>query len=78
MVGVPDDKWGQAVTGVVELAEYADADEDELRAFVRARLAPYKAPKRVLITEDLERAPNGKADYKGVRAFAFEALGIDA
>lgn len=78
VVGVPDDKWGQAVTGVVELADQAHVDEDELRAFVRARLAPYKAPKRVLITDDLKRAPNGKADYKGVRAFAFQALGIPA
>jgi len=77
VVGVPDDKWGQSVTGVVEFADNASASEDELRAFVRTRLAAYKAPKRVLVTDDLKRAPNGKADYKGVRAFAFEALGIE-
>ncbi|MEO1189886.1 MAG: AMP-binding protein, partial [Pseudomonadota bacterium] len=78
VVGVPDDKWGQAVTGVVELADGADADEDTLRAFVRTRLAAYKAPKRVLFSPDLKRAPNGKADYKSIRAFAYEQLGIDA
>lgn len=78
VVGVPDDKWGQAVTGVVELAEDSQVDEDTLRAFVRARLAPYKAPKRVLFSPDLKRAPNGKADYKGVRAFAYQQLGIEA
>ena len=78
VVGVPDDKWGQAVTGVVELTDGAQTDEDTLRAFVRTRLAPYKAPKRVLFSPDLKRAPNGKADYKGIRAFAFEQLGIEA
>lgn len=77
VVGVPDDKWGQAVTGVVEFANNASASEDELKAFVRTRLAAYKAPKRVLVTDDLKRAPNGKADYKTVRAFAYDALGIE-
>ncbi|MCR9194298.1 MAG: hypothetical protein NXH88_06175 [Hyphomonas sp.] len=77
VVGIPDDKWGQAVTGVVELTDSASVSEDELRAFVRTRLAAYKAPKRVLVTADLKRAPNGKADYKSVRAFAYEALGIE-
>ncbi|MEO1361790.1 MAG: acyl-CoA synthetase, partial [Pseudomonadota bacterium] len=76
VVGVPDDKWGQSVTGVVELADGATADEDELRAFVRTRLAPYKAPKRVLFADDLKRAPNGKADYKRIRTLAYDALGI--
>ena len=66
------------MTGVVELVPGSEADEDTLRAFVRSRLAPYKAPKRVLFSPDLQRAPNGKADYKGIRAFAFEQLGISA
>nr|WP_070958976.1 acyl-CoA synthetase [Hyphomonas sp. Mor2] len=77
VVGVPDDKWGQAVTGVVEFADNATASEDELKDFVRSRLAAYKAPKRVLVSEDLKRAPNGKADYKAIRAFAYAQLGIE-
>ncbi|MDJ0921377.1 MAG: acyl-CoA synthetase [Henriciella sp.] len=76
VVGVPDEQWGQAVTGVVELADGADLDEDALRAFVRTKLAAYKAPKRVVAMPDLQRAPNGKADYKGVKAFALEVLGL--
>ncbi|MHA7899990.1 MAG: acyl-CoA synthetase [Henriciella sp.] len=78
VVGVPDDKWGQAVTGVVQLTDEASVDEDELRAFVRTRLAPYKAPKRILFADDLKRAPNGKADYKRIRMLAYEALGLGA
>ncbi|MEO0549077.1 MAG: acyl-CoA synthetase [Pseudomonadota bacterium] len=78
VVGVPDEQWGQAVTGIVELADGAALEEDTLKAFVRTKLAAYKAPKRVVAMPDLKRAPNGKADYKGVKAYALEALGIEA
>jgi len=50
VVGVPDDKWGQAVTGVVVLASGAAFDEDEVRRHVRATLAGYKTPKHILVT----------------------------
>ena len=74
VVGVPDDKWGQAVTAVVSLER--DVSEDELRAFVQGKLARYKAPKRVLFKENLGRAPNGKADYKSIKEFALKELGL--
>ncbi len=76
VVGVPDEQWGQAVTAVVQPNAGAAPDEDTLRAFVQSKLARYKAPKRVLFTSDLARAPNGKADYKGVKRFALQALGL--
>ena len=78
VLGVPDEKWGQAVTGVVTLANGAAFDEDALRAHVREHLAGYKTPKRIVVAEVPLRAPNGKADYKGVGNFARAALGIPA
>ena len=72
--GVADDKWGQAVTAVVELRPGAEFDEDALRRHVRGQLAGYKTPKRVFAVERMFRAPNGKADYKRARQFAQEAL----
>jgi 3-oxocholest-4-en-26-oate---CoA ligase len=75
VVGVPDDKWGQAVTAVVSLD--GDVSEDELRAFVQGKLARYKAPKRILFKDNLGRASNGKADYKSIKAFALAELGIN-
>ena len=74
VVGVPDDKWGQAVTAVVSTDTAADAGE--LKEFVKTRIAHYKAPKSILFKDDLGRAPNGKADYKSIRAFALSELGI--
>ncbi len=76
VVGVSDEKWGQAVTGVVELHAGARFDEEELRAYVRARLAGYKCPKRVLRVDSLGRAPNGKADYQRIADHARATLGL--
>ena len=76
VVGVPDDRWGTAVTAVVEPAPGAGLDEPTLREHVRRLLAGYKVPKRIVGTEKMFRAPNGKADYKGARAHALNALGM--
>ncbi|GAA4409171.1 acyl-CoA synthetase [Quisquiliibacterium transsilvanicum] len=74
VIGVADDKWGQAVTAVVELRAGAEFDEDALRRHVRGQLAGYKSPKRVFAVDRMFRAPNGKADYKGARDYAQKAL----
>ncbi len=77
VVGVPDEKWGQAVTGIVEMAEGYELNQEELRQFVRARLAGYKTPKHIFTGGPPFRAPNGKADYKSVGEFARQQLGIE-
>jgi fatty-acyl-CoA synthase len=74
VVGLPDEKWGQAVTGIVQLSADTDLDEDALRSHVRLQLAGYKTPKRILAVERMFRAPNGKADYKSATTFASDAL----
>jgi len=66
--GVQDEKWGQAVTAVVETR--APVSEADLIAHVKVRLAAYKAPKRVVAVAQVPRAPNGKADYVSARALA--------
>ena len=75
VVGVPDEKWGESVTGVVTLEAGKQATEAELRAHVRERLAGYKTPKRIVFTAVPMRAPNGKADYKSAKQTALAALG---
>ncbi len=76
VVGVPDEKWGQAVTAVVTITPEENFDEADVRAHVHQRLAGYKAPKHVLIAGVALRAPNGKADYKSALDFAKRQLGI--
>ena len=54
VVGVPDEKWGQMVTAVIQMERGQYLDEDALREFVRTRLAGYKTPKRILTIENIE------------------------
>jgi 3-oxocholest-4-en-26-oate---CoA ligase len=72
VVGLPDDKWGQSITAVVQLRPGATLDEAALRGFVHERLAGYKVPKRIFARHDLERAPNGKANYPLIRDYALQ------
>ncbi|MGW5495126.1 acyl-CoA synthetase [Streptomyces olivaceoviridis] len=58
VVGLPDERWIEAVTAVV--VPRGEVTEEELIAHVKARLAPFKAPKRVLFTGELPRNASGK------------------
>jgi fatty-acyl-CoA synthase len=76
VVGVPDERWGQAVTAVVQLLPGAPFDEESLQGRVRAGLAPYKCPKRILQVEQVWRSPSGKVDYAATTKLARERLGV--
>jgi acyl-CoA synthetase (AMP-forming)/AMP-acid ligase II len=54
VVGVPDERLEQLVVLCVVLKEGATAAEDDIKGFLRERVAPYKVPKRVLFFEDGE------------------------
>ncbi|MDQ3145354.1 MAG: AMP-binding protein [Actinomycetota bacterium] len=71
-VGVADDRFGQAITAVVELEPGAELDEAGIIATVKASLAAYKAPKRVIAIDTIGRGPNAKVDYKRLTAYATE------
>jgi 3-oxocholest-4-en-26-oate---CoA ligase len=70
VVGLPDERFGQAITALVELHPGSDFEEHELITHVKGRLASYKAPKQVLVVPTIGRAPNGKLDYKTLTATA--------
>ena len=58
VIGLPDDRWIEAVTAVV--VRRGDVSEAELLAHARENLAHFKAPKRVLFLEELPRNASGK------------------
>jgi fatty-acyl-CoA synthase len=74
VVGIDDEKFGQAVTAVVSLNEGAAATEGDIIAGVKGQLAGFKAPKRVVFVSQVPRAPNGKADYKAAKQHALDAI----
>jgi len=60
VVGVPDEKWGELVLGLVVLAPGASATEAELIAYTKTKLAGYKCPKRIEFRDELARTATGK------------------
>jgi fatty-acyl-CoA synthase len=74
VVGVPDEKWGEAVTAVVALRTDAHASEADILEGARAHLAGFKRPKHVVIVPEIPRGPAGKADYKWARSLAEKHL----
>ncbi|HWM19662.1 MAG TPA: AMP-binding protein [Ilumatobacteraceae bacterium] len=76
VVGVPDERFGEAIMALVEPNPGATADEAELIAHVKEKLAAFKAPKRVLSVSTVARAANGKLDYRQLRSEALARLDL--
>jgi fatty-acyl-CoA synthase len=68
VIGVPDDKWGEAVTALVVAKPGAVPDPEALRLLVRERKGAVYAPKTVEVVDSLPLTPVGKADKKVLRA----------
>jgi long-chain acyl-CoA synthetase len=60
VIGVPDDRWGEAVKAIVVLKQGAQASVAEIIAYARERIAGYKVPKSVDFVDALPRNPSGK------------------
>jgi fatty-acyl-CoA synthase len=68
VVGVPDDKWGEAVTAVVVAREGARPNAEELINLVKARKGSAHAPKHVKFVNELPMTGVGKVDKKVLKA----------
>ena len=75
VVGLPDERFGEAITAIVELGDSASFDEAKLIAHVKEHLAAYKSPKRVLSIDSIGRAANGKVDYQRLKQLAIDMIG---
>ena len=69
VVAQPDEKWGEVPCAFIELKEGASADEAEMIAFTRERLAGFKCPKKVVFQE-LPKTSTGKIQKFELRALA--------
>ncbi|MGW6543706.1 acyl-CoA synthetase [Streptomyces massasporeus] len=76
VAGVPDAQWGHHVAAVVQLRAGAAAPSlQDIQTHCRDRLAGYKIPRQLVITESIQRSPSGKADYRWAREVAATADG---
>jgi acyl-CoA synthetase (AMP-forming)/AMP-acid ligase II len=68
VLGLPDERFGEAVAAAVQLARGRRLDGEALRAHVRSSLAGYKVPRQIVAVPEVTRGPNGKVDVPRVRA----------
>jgi long-chain acyl-CoA synthetase len=60
VIGIPDDSKGEEVGAAVVLAEGEEVDADELREYVKERVANYKYPRKIWFPDELPKGPTGK------------------
>ena len=75
VIGVPDEKWGEAVKAVVQLVPGAVLTGDDIIAACRPRLGGVKTPKTVEVWADLPRSPVGKVLKRDIRERFWAGLG---
>ena len=68
VIGVPDEKWGEAVKACVQLKPGSNVGADELIAFAKEKIGSMKAPKSVDFIANLPRSPVGKVLKRELRA----------
>ena len=74
VIGVPDDKWGEAVTAVIVRKNGSTVTAEELIAMVRDRKGSVYAPKAVDFVDALPMTGLGKLDKKAIRAKFWQGL----
>ncbi|MFD9219097.1 acyl-CoA synthetase [Streptomyces sp. NPDC060064] len=74
VAGVPDTRWGNHVAAVVQVRDGALTPTlDDIQSHCRTRLAGYKIPRQLVIAQEIQRSPSGKADYRWARTVAVES-----
>ena len=76
VVGVDDEKFGQKVVAVASFNEGMGIEEHALREETKKHLSSYKVPKNIKFVDKVNRAPNGKADYKWAAELAKEFINV--
>ena len=76
--GLPDDTWGQTVAAALVVDPTHGPSDGELSAWIGARLAPHKRPRRVCRVERLPQTAAGKPDRAALAAFAPRLRALDA
>ena len=60
VVGIPHAELGEEVAAAIALKPGAEVDAAEVRAFVKAQVAPYKYPRHVWFVDELPKGATGK------------------
>ncbi|CAI9414170.1 acyl-CoA synthetase [Nocardioides sp. T2.26MG-1] len=78
VVGIPDERYGQAVAAVVELREGAELELEDLRTYLRGHLSGYKLPRALTVVDRIPRNATGKAQYPRAKELAMAGFAAKA
>ncbi len=78
VVGVPDDRYGEELCAWIIPSAGGELDEEDVRAFCRERLAHFKVPRYVLMTDAFPMTVTGKVQKFKLRDAAVKQLGLGA
>ena len=78
VVGVPDARYGEEIMAWVKLREGASVTEDELREHCRGKIAHFKVPRYIALTEEFPMTVTGKVQKYVLRDRAIEQLGLES
>jgi 3-oxocholest-4-en-26-oate---CoA ligase len=70
VVGVPDERWGERVTAVVQLRPGVNLTLEQLDKHCRGHVSGYKLPRGLTLVDELVRQPSGKPDYRWAKSVA--------
>lgn len=70
ITGIPDERWGEAVTAVIKLKEGEKMTEEEVKEYCKGKIAGYKIPKHVFFVPDMPLSPTGKAERPKLKYMA--------
>ena len=76
VTGVPDPKFGEEIIAWVQLREGVSATEDGIRDFCRGRIAHFKAPRYIRLSDDFPMTVTGKVQKFRMREISIEELGL--
>ena len=78
VVGIPDERYGQAVAAVVELRAGATLELEDLRTYLRTHLSGYKLPRALTLVDQIPRNATGKAQYPKAKELAMAGFAAKA
>ena len=77
VIGVPDAKYGEQVCAWIQLAEGVEATEEEIVEYCRGKIATYKIPRYVRVTDDFPMTVTGKIQKFKMREVSIAELGLE-
>jgi acyl-CoA synthetase (AMP-forming)/AMP-acid ligase II len=76
VVGLPDDRWGEKVTALLQPRPGRTPTLEDLQSHCRSHIAGYKVPRALHLVDEVPRLPNGKPDYRTAQSRARDLAGL--